>query len=69
MILKDNKAVDIVDLYLSYAIIDNNNIYMEKIPYKETLKKVYFDNIKLQEQLLAPPSPNDTKKLKKALHL
>ena len=69
MILKDNKAVDIVDLYLSYAIIDNNNIYMVKIPYKETLKKVYFDNIKLQEQLLAPPSPNDTKKLKKALHL
>lgn len=74
LIKKDGQYVVNINPYLTYAIVSSNNldigeIYVEiiKIPYKETLKKVYFDMLKLQEEKKAPYSPNDSEKVRNSL--
>ncbi len=62
-----------INSYLTYVIVDDKNlnngfsVEIIKIPYKDTLKNVYFDMIKLQKEKNAPYSPNDTKKVRDSL--
>lgn len=54
---------------LTYLIIDDKdlsngfNAQIIKVPYKETLKKVFIDSINNQKQGIFPYSPNDSKKI------
>ncbi len=69
LIYENDSYIPIIDPYLTYVIIDDKiqtdgiNIQMIKVPYKETLKKVYIDMVDLQEKGLIPYSPKDTKKI------
>ena len=72
--LNQDNYETIIDNYLTYLILEqlNDNMLkanMIKVPYKETLKKVYLDMIKLQLYEEAPYSPNDTKRVEKSLKL
>ncbi len=73
LIKKNGEYVVNINPYLTYAIVNDNNldtgvnIEIIKIPYKETLKKVYFNMIKLQEEGKAPYSPNDSEKVRSSL--
>lgn len=74
LVKNSNNGYDtLIDAYLTYAIIDevgkNNgfNIEVIKVPYVTTLKSVYFDMKKGQEEKLFPYSPNDTKKVYNSL--
>lgn len=73
LIKKNGEYVVNINPYLTYAIINSNNLDTEihieiiKIPYKETLKKVYFNMIKLQEEKKVPYSPKDSEKVRSSL--
>ena len=73
LIDKDGYYITNINSYLTYATVNENNlnngIYVEiiKVPYKKTLKNIYFDMVKMQEEKKAPYSPNDTKKVKDSL--
>lgn len=73
MLLNNNIAETIIDPYLTYVVIedinDNISVKIKKVLYKDVLKKVYLNMIKMQKEGSAPPSPNDTKKLEKSLRL
>ncbi len=69
----NGQYVPIIDSFLTYVIINDinlkNSIHAEiiKVPYKNTLKKVYFDMVKMQKEGKAPNSPMDTKKVHDSL--
>ena len=73
LVKKDGKFSTRINPYLTYAIVDDTNlstgfkVEIIKVPYKETLKKVYVDMVKMQEENRAPYSPNDTKKVRDSL--
>ena len=73
MIVKNNMAETVVDHYLTYAVLSDldDKIYVsiKKIKYKELLKKIYLDMVRMQIEGSAPSSPNDTKKLEKTLRI
>ena len=54
---------------LTYLIIDDKdlsqgfNAQIIKVPYTETLKKVFFDSINNQKQGIFPYSPNDSRRI------
>lgn len=62
-----------IDPFLTYVIIDDINlkegIHAEiiKVPYKNTLKNVYFDMVQKQKEGSVPNSPMDTKKVHDSL--
>ena len=68
MVLTSKGVEPIIDPYLTYIIIDDKAKII-KVPYKETLKKVYIDMVNRQIDGTIPPSPKDTKKLIKSLKL
>lgn len=74
LIKKNGEYVTNINPYLTYAIVSSNNldigeIHIEivKVSYKETLKKVYFDMLKLQEEKKVPYSPKDSEKVRSSL--
>lgn len=73
LIKENDEYIVNINPYLTYAIVNDNNlctgVYIEiiKVPYKETLRNVYFDMIKLQEENYAPYSPNDSEKVRRSL--
>lgn len=72
--IKENKKFSpVIDPYLTYCIIDSNNlnnklkINIIKIPYKEKLLKVYFDYIRFQEEGIIKNYEEETNKIKDSL--
>ncbi len=69
-----NKSFNtVIEPYLTYLIIDTNqkddtlSAEIIKIPYKDTLKNVYFNMLDMQKNHLVPPQPNDTAKVYNSL--
>lgn len=68
-ILDNGKLDSSILPYLTYLIIDDANLrngfnaQIIKVPYKETLKKVFMDSIANQKAGLFPYSPNDTRRI------
>lgn len=74
MIVNDNnELITNIDPFVTYAIIEYDNLGNDikseiiKVPYKDSLKKVYFDMVKMQNENNAPYSPRDTKKVRDSL--
>jgi len=69
----ENSYDPMIDPYLTYAIIDDKNLdngfqtQIVKVPYRHTLKSVYFDMEKGQDEKRFPYSPKDTKKVHDSL--
>ena len=68
-LLENGKLESSILPYLTYLIIDDENLkngfnaQIIKVPYKETLKKVFMDSIANQKQGLFPYSPNDSRRI------
>jgi len=66
MAKKNGIYVPVIDPYLTYAIIDSKGleegirVEIIHVPYRDELKRVYYDMIDLQEKKEAPHSPIDT---------
>lgn len=64
----------VIDPFITYAVMDDNgleegtvHVQVVSIPYRETLKHVYFDMVDKQKTKEFPNSPNDTKKVHDSL--
>ena len=64
----------VIDPFITYAVMDDNgleegtiHVQVISIPYRETLKKIYFDMVDKQKKELIPKSPQDTKKVHDSL--
>ena len=70
---EDGSHKVLINPYLTYAIVDDANldkgfnVQIIRVPYSDTLKKVYFNMIDMQNKNEAPYSPNDTKKVYESL--
>lgn len=74
----DSNQPFLIDRDITYLILEGDidsklengiKVEMVKVPYHETLKKVYFDMLIKQARSEFPFSPNDTKKVRDSLLL
>lgn len=67
MVKQNGVYVPSIDTYLTYALLDDSgkegelDVEIVRVPYRDTLRKVYMDMVDMQNKALAPYSPNDTK--------